>query len=158
MEDLLKEIQSTPIPIMLIVVGLLILVLAFVVKIGGIIEVSSEQRRFAIPTGLLVLAIGLLLNFATPNTETTKKAIYYIDSDFKGASMELFPAEYDVDKNSNDAISSLKVSEGIKVTLFEDSDFQGQSESFDAGDYNYVGDALNDKTSSIKVEKNNAQS
>jgi hypothetical protein len=50
---------------MLIVAGLFILVLAFVTKIGGIIEVSPEQKRWTIPTGLFLLTIGLILNFAT---------------------------------------------------------------------------------------------
>jgi hypothetical protein len=64
MGDLIKGIQSTPIPTMLIVVGLFILVLAFVTKIGGMIEVSPEQKRWAIPIGLFVLIIGLVLNFS----------------------------------------------------------------------------------------------
>jgi hypothetical protein len=74
METLIKAIQSTPIPTMLIVAGLFILVLAFVTKIGGIIEVSPEQKRWTIPTGLLLLTIGLILNFATipqPATQPT---------------------------------------------------------------------------------------
>jgi hypothetical protein len=62
MGDFLTAIKETPVPTILIVVGLFIIVLAFVVKIGGIIEVSSEQRRLAIPVGLLVLIMGLLLS------------------------------------------------------------------------------------------------
>ncbi len=65
METVIKAIQSTPIPNLLIIAGLFILILAFVTKIGGIIEVSAEQKRWAIPTGLLLLTIGLILNFAT---------------------------------------------------------------------------------------------
>jgi hypothetical protein len=74
METLIKAIQSTPIPTILIVAGLFIIVLAFVTKIGGIIEVSPEQKRWAIPTGLFLLTIGLVLNFTTvspPATSTT---------------------------------------------------------------------------------------
>jgi uncharacterized membrane protein HdeD (DUF308 family) len=70
MGDLVKGIQSTPIPTMLIVVGLLILVLAFVTKIGGMIEVSPEQKRWAIPIGLFVLIIGLVLNFSPVSSPT----------------------------------------------------------------------------------------
>jgi hypothetical protein len=65
METLIKAIQSTPIPNLFILVGLFILVLAFVSKIGGVIEVSSEQKKWTIPTGLLLLVIGLILNFYT---------------------------------------------------------------------------------------------
>lgn len=60
--EILRLIKDTPIPTLLILVGLFILVLAFVTKIGGVIEVSPEQRRWALPTGLLVLVIGLILN------------------------------------------------------------------------------------------------
>ncbi|MFM7447546.1 MAG: hypothetical protein ACKO24_02975 [Leptolyngbyaceae cyanobacterium] len=68
MEDLIKGIQSTPIPTILIVVGLFILILAFVTKIGGIIEVSPEQKRGAIPIGLFVLVLGLVLHFSSAST------------------------------------------------------------------------------------------
>ncbi|MDA0672094.1 MAG: hypothetical protein O3C67_00090 [Cyanobacteria bacterium] len=61
MGDFLQAIQNTPIPTILIVVGLFILVLGFVTKIGGIIEVSSEQKKWTIPVGLFVLCIGLVL-------------------------------------------------------------------------------------------------
>lgn len=71
METLIKAIQSTPIPTILIVAGLFIIILAFVTKIGGIIEVSPEQKRWAIPTGLLLLSIGLVLNFSTPTPTPT---------------------------------------------------------------------------------------
>jgi hypothetical protein len=64
MEALMKAIQSTPIATMLIATGLFIVVLAFVTKVGGVIEVSAEQRRWTLPTGLFLLAIGLVLNFA----------------------------------------------------------------------------------------------
>jgi hypothetical protein len=63
-EEIIKAIQSTPIPILFIVVGLFIIVLAFVTKIGGAIEVSPEQRRWAIPVGIFLLILGLVLNFS----------------------------------------------------------------------------------------------
>lgn len=61
---------------MLIVAGLLIIILGFVTKIGGLIEVSREQKRFTIPIGLFLLVLGIVLNFAssptpTPTTTTT---------------------------------------------------------------------------------------
>ena len=65
MESFLTAIKDTPVPTILIVVGLFIIVLAFVVKIGGVVEVSSEQRKWAIPVGLFVLIIGLVLEFAS---------------------------------------------------------------------------------------------
>lgn len=71
METFLNSIQKTPLPTILILAGLLFILLGFVTKLGGIIEVSPEQKRWTIPTGLLVLAIGLVLNFATPTPNTT---------------------------------------------------------------------------------------
>ena len=61
--EIIKILKDTPVPSLLILAGLFILILAFVTKIGGVIEVSSDQRRWAIPTGLFVLVIGLILNF-----------------------------------------------------------------------------------------------
>ena len=72
METLIQAIPKIPPPTMLIVVGLFIIVLGFVSKIGGIIEVSPEQKRWTIPTGLLVLTVGLILNFATNPQPTTQ--------------------------------------------------------------------------------------
>lgn len=63
METIIAAIQNTPIPTILILAGLLFLLLGFVTKLGGIIEVSPEQKRLAFPIGLLVLAIGLMLHF-----------------------------------------------------------------------------------------------
>lgn len=71
METIIKEIQSTPLPTILILAGVLVVVLAFVTKIGGVVEVSSEQRRWAIPVGLFLLTIGLILNFSTPSPTST---------------------------------------------------------------------------------------
>lgn len=71
MEPFFNAIQKTPLPTILILAGLFFLLLGFVTKIGGIIEVSPEQKRWTIPIGLLVLTIGLVLNFATPAPDTT---------------------------------------------------------------------------------------
>lgn len=74
MPDIIKAIQDTQIPKLLIVAGLLFLLLGFVNKLGGFIEVSSEQKRLTIPIGLLVLTIGLILSLsvATPVTNDPK--------------------------------------------------------------------------------------
>ena len=62
MQELIKAIHDTPIPNLLIAAGLLFLLLGFVNKLGGFIEVSPEQRRLTIPIGLLVLTAGLVLS------------------------------------------------------------------------------------------------
>lgn len=66
MLEIIKVLQSTPIPVLLIVGGLFFLLLGFVTKIGGVIEVSPEQKKWTIPIGLMILTIGLVINF-TPN-------------------------------------------------------------------------------------------
>ncbi|NET76010.1 MULTISPECIES: DUF2905 domain-containing protein [Okeania] len=76
MTDVIKVLLNLQMPTMLIVAGLLIIILGFVTKIGGIIEVSREQKRFTIPIGLFLLVLGIVLNFAssptpTPPTTTT---------------------------------------------------------------------------------------
>lgn len=52
----------------------------------------------------------------------------------------------------NDQLSSLKVPNGMKVTLYEHAGFSGRSKSFNE-DTPWVGDDFNDITSSIKVEQ-----
>lgn len=52
----------------------------------------------------------------------------------------------------NDRMSSLRVPLGYKVTLYDDDNFGGNSAVY-TGNSNYIGDVLNDKVSSIKVER-----
>lgn len=62
MQEVIKAVQDTPIPNLLIAAGLLFLLLGFVNNLGGFIEVSPEQKRLTIPIGLLVLTVGLVLS------------------------------------------------------------------------------------------------
>lgn len=71
MEAAIKAIQGTPVPTLLIVAGLFFLLLGFVSKLGGMIEVSPEQKKYTLPIGLLVLTIGLVIHFTPPNTSNT---------------------------------------------------------------------------------------
>jgi hypothetical protein len=70
--ELLKTLQSTPIPVILIIAGLFFILLGFVDKLGGIIEVSPAQKRWTIPIGLLVLTMGLVINFTPSHSIITK--------------------------------------------------------------------------------------
>lgn len=75
METIIKAIQTTPLPIILISAGVFIIILAFVTKIGGVIEVSQEGKRWAIPVGLFLLFIGLALNFSpSPKSSAAPKS------------------------------------------------------------------------------------
>lgn len=62
MGDVIKVLKDTPIPTIFIWAGLFFLLLAFVSKLGGVIEVQPNQKRSAIFIGLLLLTIGLVLN------------------------------------------------------------------------------------------------
>ena len=67
MGELIKIIQNIPVPTMLIMAGLFFLLLGFINKLGGIIEVSREQKKWSILIGLLILTIGLVIYFANLN-------------------------------------------------------------------------------------------
>ena len=82
------------------------------------------------------------------------KVAIFAASNFGGASQELGVGSYDLKDLSigGDALSSLKVPAGYKVTLYENSGFQGKSKTL-TSDAGWVGDDFNDKTSSIRIEK-----
>jgi hypothetical protein len=65
MQDVIDAVKETPIPNLLIAAGLLFLLLGFVTRLGGFLEVSPEQKKLAIPIGLLVLSVGLVLSVQT---------------------------------------------------------------------------------------------
>ena len=90
-------------------------------------------------------------------TTNDNVATFYENSNYSGWSVSLPEGTYDysdiIAKGiKNDAISSLKVSSGYKVTLYDNEGFKGTSKEF-TGDASYVGNEINDKTSSIKIEK-----
>ena len=96
------------------------------------------------------------------DTTNDNVATFYENSNYGGWSVSLPEGTYNyrdiIAKGiKNDAISSLKVNSGYKVTLYNDEGFKGTSKAF-TGDASYVGDEMNDKTSSIKIEKWNGSS
>jgi uncharacterized membrane protein len=64
MQGIIEAIQNTPIPNLLIVVGLIFIFLGIVTKIH-IIEVPLQQRLWSISLGIFILFIGLFLNYYT---------------------------------------------------------------------------------------------
>ncbi|RHA80989.1 hypothetical protein DW918_04755 [Eubacterium ventriosum] len=91
------------------------------------------------------------------DTTNDNVATFYENSNYGGWSVSLPEGTYDcsdiIAKGiKNDAISSLKVNSGYKVTLYDNAGFKGTSKEF-TGDASYVGNEINDKTSSIKIEK-----
>ena len=90
-------------------------------------------------------------------SNTSGVATFYEHSNYGGWSVSLGEGSHNYSDIisagiKNDAISSLKVPSGYKVTLYNDADFKGDKKEF-TSDASYVGDDLNDKTSSIKIEK-----
>ena len=91
------------------------------------------------------------------DSSTSGVATFYEHSNYGGWSVSLGEGSHNYNDIvsagiKNDAISSLKVPSGYKVTLYNDADFKGDKKEF-TSDASYVGDDLNDKTSSIKIEK-----
>ena len=83
-------------------------------------------------------------------------ASLYADSDYRGYSTSLGEGSYtqaDLAMYGISAkdISSLKVTPGFKVTIYEDDNFNGKSKSYTASE-SFVGEEWNDKMSSLKVE------
>ena len=79
----------------------------------------------------------------------------YTDKDYQGKAVTLSEGEYNLSQmglynlKDND-MSSLKVTPGFKVTIYEDDNFIGKSKSY-IGSESFVGD-WNDRMSSLKVE------
>ena len=95
------------------------------------------------------------------NNSTSGVATFYEHSNYGGLAVSLEEGAYDYKDILakgivNDQISSLRVSDGYKVTIYDDEGFKGKSKEF-TSDASYVGDEMNDKTSSIKIEKINNQ-
>ncbi|SFL11552.1 protein of unknown function [Paenibacillus sp. 1_12] len=77
----------------------------------------------------------------------------YKDSPYSGSSQEFDVGSYDVSALSvvgNDAISSIRVAPGYKVTLYKDAGFKGSTKVL-TSDQLYLSD-FNDQTSSLKIE------
>ena len=85
-------------------------------------------------------------------------AILYPDIDYGGSSISLGEGSYTQDELANYGISaknisSLKVTKGFKITLYENADFTGDSKSWTT-DASFVGGDWNDKACSVRIEPN----
>ena len=87
---------------------------------------------------------------------SSAKATFYENSNYSGWSVALSEGRYDygtmISKGiKNDQISSIKVADGYKVTLYNDAGFAGSKKTL-LTDASGLGD-FNDKTSAIVIEK-----
>ena len=94
----------------------------------------------------------------TGETGTYPVATFYQDINYGGYAVQLPEGAYNQAQleahgiQTND-ITSLKVTPGFKVTVYDGASFNGSSKVL-TGDTNYIGNDWNDKTSSIKIEPN----
>ena len=85
-------------------------------------------------------------------------AILYVDQDYGGSSISLGEGSYNqadlaMHGIHDKEISSLKVTKGFKITLYENTDFTGNSKSWTT-DASFVGGDWNDKACSVRIEPN----
>jgi hypothetical protein len=97
--------------------------------------------------------VGNDFNDKTSSILIEPVATIYEHGDYQGRIQRLSPGKYNIGDLviGNDRLSSLKVPEGIRVTLYEHANFMGNEKRFDT-DSPWVGDDFNDKTSSVLVE------
>lgn len=120
--------------------------------------VRIYQDKVAYPTSTLTNHSNLTVGGTTPvcQTATNPVATFYTDSDFGGTAVALAEGNYTLGNMgeyclADDAISSIKVLPGYKVTIYADNNFTGTSAAYTTNT-NYVGATMNDKTTSIKIE------
>ena len=90
-------------------------------------------------------------------TQPTNPVTFYEHSNYAGKSQSFGIGTYRADKGQlngvgNDKISSMRVPQGLKVRVCE-NEGGGLCKDFASGDYNYIGNDLNDKISYIEVKK-----
>lgn len=78
--------------------------------------------------------------------------VIYEHANYRGRSKKFYPGNYDIRQLGigNDVLSSIKVPKGMGVRIYEHAGFKGKSKEYTAN-VSFVGNAWNDKTSSIKV-------
>ncbi|MFB7178491.1 hypothetical protein ACFCYI_12370 [Streptomyces sp. NPDC056257] len=90
----------------------------------------------------------------TDASEQGLRAVVFTQTDFKGERQILAPGRYDIGDLTlpDNSISSVLVSKGLKVTLFEHGGFTGESAVINS-DIGGVGADLRSKVSCVIVEK-----
>jgi|GEM_PF-3853632 len=99
-----------------------------------------------------VYYVGNTLNDKISSIKVEAVAIIYEHANFQGNYQILRPNWYDWGQIPNDSVSSIRIPPGLNVTLYGDTHWQGINQTL-TSDMAYVGDYINDKTSSIKITK-----
>ena len=108
---------------------------------------------------------GAVMNVRRPdgigggtNSGSEPVATFYQDINYGGYAVQLSEGTYTQSQLEargirNNDITSLKVTDGFKVTVFDGSSFTGDSKTITA-DCNWIGSDWNDRASSIRIEPN----
>lgn len=105
-----------------------------------------------------ITKVGESSGLSYDDSVASKKAEFFVDANYQGTSVQLGAGSYSytnlVSKGvPNDAISSVKVPKGYKVTLYNDDNYSGGAKVL-FEDASSLGN-YNDKASSLKIEKAN---
>lgn len=120
-------------------------------KIKAAYKEDSSLRLLSVPKAeIKEIKLDLKLAFLKAN-----RVVIYQHPDYQGSSQELREGSYDLGSLTmgNNVLSSLKVSDGMKVTLYEEENFKGTERSFIEDTPNMTTYNFDNKTSSIKVER-----
>lgn len=114
--------------------------------------------------GIYAASPGWNLNWIeiVPNTAATGKAVVYQHCDFGGWSVGLDPGSYNSAALSSrgfkdNDLSSIKVSAGYEVVLYQEDNFTGLSQVVTANDNCLVNEGFNDNVTSIIVRTTSNQ-
>jgi len=114
---------------------------------------------------LLTVVMSSLLAGFEANAQTVwpnaPAATFYRDCGLTGTAVPLYEGSYDIGYLNargigNDQLSSLNVVYGYKVTLYDGSNFSGDTRVYRSYQNCLVDDNFNDRTSAIKVERDDA--
>jgi len=75
MGEIINALTNTPIPTVLIFAGLFFILLAFVSKVGGVLEVQPAQQKWSAPIGIAMLVLGLILALNTVPADTSNRDV-----------------------------------------------------------------------------------
>ncbi|MCX4241083.1 beta/gamma crystallin-related protein [Paraliomyxa miuraensis] len=118
---------------------------------------NSDHSWIATDGGVVRQRYGHALDVEAPDSAwhpyENRAVTLYTDAAFEGRGWSFEVGRWDLRAHgAADTISSLIVSEGYRVTLYEHPGFTGQSRVFQDRYNRYIGD-LNDKISSLVVER-----
>ena len=115
-----------------------------------------------IGAGLLALSLILgISSYQQARAQEPEEApvTVYADANYEGASQSFGLGDYGyydlVDGIGNDTMSSIRIAQGYRVTLYNDANFQGDCRELTQDELNFKNLSFNDKVSALRVEEIN---